>query len=507
MDTKQYNRLAQNKFMKENKDKVYRKRAIKRIEEGKTVSLETLKKFDISVNEFNSLRKKNGYDTVTFYDETVESTKAVVAEINRKKYYEKALQEETKIAQSVKTSQVKLKDIHDSLDREPTNPSSAAISDALVEQIQVDGKLTFTAIREYFKTQIGKPKFSITTFNKVFGTKDNGTGVINTVLNLVNVKPDDIVNGLLSKSKNTSQKILNADVSKGTKKSYFEAIWTIMHGFPNIIADYKLEKHDSLFEAEWRSIKGEAESDFIQRQQTESVDPFSDIKAKILKKYKFGTQEYLYINLYDELPCRDDFGDVMLIEDKEELNKDFISKTGKYYGFQNVMYWNGEVGNKVELVIYLMVYKTFKLYGTIKHTVSQKLASQIIDDILNKPRDFLFIRKAIYNKLKEKDNTVGEESIYTDGRMTQFVKDMLVASGIKETTNSKGGSHNKGSINLLRHAKISEFHMKKPQASPEEKADLAKQFNHSPVTSLTYIRKVGIDKLSSDEIEKRMKFD
>ncbi len=502
------NTKAQRKFMsnEENVQKVYRKRAIDRISKGNNVSVETLDKFNISEEEFNKIRKDNGFDPIKLYRADVESTKALVAKINREKYYEKAIEEEMKLAQDVRTQEAQLKDIHKTLQRENTNPASASISTAKVQLLKVSGKLTFNDIREYFKTQIGRSKFGITSFNKYFGANPN-TGTIHTILKLMKCDPDNIIHCLKDADK-TINAINNAKkIKAATKQGYYEAIYTILNGYPNIQKEYQLEKQAELFDKEWRKLKGVAETETLERQDKDTVDAFSAIKAKVLKKFGKDTQERLFIKLYEELPCRDNFGDLMIVSNKKEVE---IEKGQEQYKNQDYLLWNEEDDGSCEMTIYIQTYKTYELYGVIEHKVSHSLCMEIAEDILQHPRDFLFIKNNVYNKLQPSDLTVGEEALYKDGRMSAFVGDMLLKAGVKKKTpvkNKEGGYHNVGSINLLRHSFISEYHKKNPKASPEDKAKLALQFKHSPITNIKYIREVGIDKLSEAELKARMKKD
>ena len=62
----------------------------------------------ISEKEYNEIRKKNGLPTRELYGPEVMSTQAVLAKVNRQKYYEKALEEEKKLADSVRTTERQL---------------------------------------------------------------------------------------------------------------------------------------------------------------------------------------------------------------------------------------------------------------------------------------------------------------------------------------------------------------------------------------------------------------
>lgn len=71
--------------------------------------------------------------------------------------------------------------------------------------------------------------------------------------------------------------------------------------------------------------------------------------------------------------------------------------------------------------------------------------------------------------------------------MSAFVRDMLVTAGVV-----RRGTHDKSAVNLLRHSKISEFFVRNPVASAEERARLAAQFRHAPVTTEAYVRRLRV---------------
>ncbi len=494
------NAKAQRKFMEsdDNRLRVYRNRALDRIRAGMKVSVQTLDKFNISEDEYNKIRIAAGFKKIKLYRPDVQSTKAILAKTNRDAYYKKAIEEERRLANEVKTSERQLKDVHATLEREQSNPSSASISKSTVPMRQVTGKLTLNAIRQYFETQIGKKGFGITSFQKIFGRNPN-TGTLNTVLRLMKCDPDDIIK-CLKDTQRTIKAIEDAKVSAGTKRGYLEGIYTVLQGFPDIQKEYGLTEQAEIYDKRWREYKGIAETETLDRENTDTVDPFSVIKARVLKKYGKDTQERLFIKIYSELPLRDNLGDVIIVARKEDV---VIDKADP----MDYLLWNEKADGTCEMTLYISSYKTFQLYGTIEHKISDSLCKELAEDILEHPRDFFFIKNNVYNKLKPSDLTVGEEAIYKDGRMSGFVKDMLVRSGTKSSKNKQGGTHNAGSINLLRHSFISEWYKQHPKASAEERAKISMQFRHSPVTSVKYVRDLGIEKLSKAQLKARLKAD
>jgi hypothetical protein len=109
--------------------------------------------------------------------------------------------------------------------------------------------------------------------------------------------------------------------------------------------------------------------------------------------------------------------------------------------------------------------------------------------------------KSIYNKLtgdkSKNDKIQGEDPTYgTTGALSAFVGDML-----KQAKISKTKTNNVGSINLMRKSKISEVTEADPDVSTDTRLILAAQMLHSPATQLTYVRKLGIDKMTDEQMK------
>ena len=90
--------------------------------------------------------------------------------------------------------------------------------------------------------------------------------------------------------------------------------------------------------------------------------------------------------------------------------------------------------------------------------------------------------------------------------MSNFVSKMLFAAGIKKKPGDptyQPGFNTKGAINLLRQAFVSRA-MSEPSFSAVDKETLALAMKHSPLTSITYLRKQGlkITEESKNELKK-----
>jgi hypothetical protein len=120
--------------------------------------------------------------------------------------------------------------------------------------------------------------------------------------------------------------------------------------------------------------------------------------------------------------------------------------------------------SKVEMV--LVDYKTNEKYGIIRHKFSITLSESI--------RKFM-----VQHGLKEGNYLFGKSSL------SSFIGTMCRHVGIP-----KGD----GAVNFIRHSKKTEIFNKNPNIlnDPAEQLRVAAAFQHSPVTSLSYVRQVKL---------------
>ena len=248
--------------------------------------------------------------------------------------------------------------------------------------------------------------------------------------------------------------------------------------------------------------KGRVESE--QRKQTETVSPFQDMKQAIYdtfqKKHDEPTitgkisKEWLYIQMYDEQPARDNYGALKIIF--EEVPEDYLDRVKRNFKDPLVKQKLMEI-NKIGNIIYVPqdeskpimlafhVYKTSKAYGITFIPFSNNLSRDI---------------RLYISQLKNKTYLFGKSA------MSNFVSKMLFAAGIKKKPGDPGyqpGFNTKGAINLLRQAFVSRA-MNEPSFSAVDKETLALAMKHSPFTSTTYLRKQGlkITEESKNELKK-----
>ena len=199
-----------------------------------------------------------------------------------------------------------------------------------------------------------------------------------------------------------------------------------------------------------------------------SVLPFKEIKRRVERAFPRNTQEipkqYVYINMYAEFVSRDDMKNLKLSTERPPPNVDALKGLRLK---QNTLYVS-----KKSAVIALVDYKTSNLYGPQRFAFSERVSKLIWEYIK-------------LNKLLETDRTSG--TLFGKSGMSTFVGNMLDAIG-----QPRG---NEGAINVLRKSYVS-CEMDKAGAgmTAEERQDLAFHMRHSVNTSYKYVRDLAKDK-------------
>lgn len=184
----------------------------------------------------------------------------------------------------------------------------------------------------------------------------------------------------------------------------------------------------------------------------ESVIPYSKY-MKLVKETFENSQPLLIVNMFNEIPCRDDF-DGILIKSKKDIVKD---SSFNYFILPEDI-------NKVASV-YVQNFKTSKKYDPIEGDYSKHTTN--------------LMRKFIDEENKDKkDAIIYGKHLFKEKQLSPFVSKMNDIMGLEK---AKG-------INYLRHSKISEELSKIKSA--KERIELADKFKHSPMTQLNYVRKM-----------------
>ena len=234
--------------------------------------------------------------------------------------------------------------------------------------------------------------------------------------------------------------------------------------------------------------------------------PWLEIKAMVAEKYPRGTPENLYMNLFEEIPSRDDLGSVRLWDYgghlkesdfpiKSEPNKVISPKikalienvkleSTKYGVVDNMIIRFGSAKKHFGFIVCMFKYKTHKLYGDIYTEIKDR---NLTDDLNNQ------IESIMENQKDDADIPLFRGA----KKQSTWVSGFLTKAGVKDGSKTK----NTGSINLLRHSFVDYKvnMMDKMNYSPEERNKLAKMMRHSVVTSLSYLSVVLAEPLTAKE--------
>jgi len=231
-----------------------------------------------------------------------------------------------------------------------------------------------------------------------------------------------------------------------------------------------------------------------------------EIKAKVAETYPRGTPENLYMELFEEVPSRDDIGSIRVYDhaghlkesdfpiktepnkpvspEIKELIQNVKSDSTKYGVKDNMIIRYGRPIKHVGFIVCMYNYKTHKLYGDIYTELKDR--NLTID--LNKQ-----IEKIMDNQKQDADTFLFKGP----KKQSTFVSSFLTKAGIKDGSKTQ----NTGSINLLRHSfldyKINIID--KMDYSSEERIKLAKMMKHSVVTSPSYLSVVLAEPLTVKE--------
>jgi hypothetical protein len=182
-----------------------------------------------------------------------------------------------------------------------------------------------------------------------------------------------------------------------------------------------------------------------------NILPWDKLK-KLYKNKKLSLKTRAIIGLYTTIPPRRlELGGLLTIAyDEGDLDEDF-----------NWLIIDNETKNPKKIV--MLKYKTEKMYGRYEIELENKLYKKILKDYI------------IENDLKEGDPVFGT------AKGSYYSSFTPVLSGQFKTATKKNIS-----VNLLRHAYISDFLKKK--RTPAERKALAKQMGHDVGTQIMYER-------------------
>jgi hypothetical protein len=293
-----------------------------------------------------------------------------------------------------------------------------------------------------------------------------------------------------------------------TKQQKIELLNTLLKEYPGFqITDERSDKRDiavkTIDDAIVHQFTPRTQALKINEQKTKTYTPWLEIKAKVTETYPRGTPENLYMELFEEVPSRDDIGSIRVYDHAGHLTEsDFPIKTepdkilsaeiktlianvteesNKYGVKDNMIIRYGSSKKHVGFIVCMFNYKTHKLYKDIYTEIKDKNRNKQIE-------------KVMANQKANEDIPLFKGPRKQSTWISGFLKKAGVKSG--STTN------NTGSINLLRHSFIDykiNIIENSTVYSPDERIKLATMMRHSVQTSPSYLSMVLAESLTAKE--------
>lgn len=241
---------------------------------------------------------------------------------------------------------------------------------------------------------------------------------------------EDIVKDI--KNLSLLKDIVERYTSASTLKGVVQVFLKLISEYPGFVISDKAKKA-------WNDVFKEANSEmsqvYIQRSMEDKGESFSSIKEKVFAKYAEGSDERLYMEIYELCPTRDDLGSVFIVPTVRQAR----DATNNYL----------IVSQKT---LKINEHKTAGKHGAFVCKIPQKVFKNI--DIT-----------------KEKLFDYGDT-------LSSWVGKMLKSVGVE------------GRIGALRHGFLSEKLEGDAVKDPEVRKELAKSMGHSGSVQLQYIRDI-----------------
>jgi len=269
------------------------------------------------------------------------------------------------------------------------------------------GKVTLRDVEETYTKGQGGNNQHLIVFKRLF--KNAGC------------EDDEDIAGCLKTNKLLDH-LKEKDFNPNTTHTYLTAILNVIDTNEKLKKEFH-EKYKKAFD----DAAQEKETFNIQKQLTEKVPSFTSIKKRIEKEFPAESDEYLMINLYNEITARNDYDD-LTFDTSDPNHIDLKAGTITLKNFK----------------------KTNKKYKPIEnYKLSKKFMELIRKSVEDDPRDKVFRKtmKTIFKKTKT-------------------------------------------GVNEIRHSKISQELKGSKITDQEKREELRQKMLHSSATQLSYIRKL-----------------
>ena len=242
--------------------------------------------------------------------------------------------------------------------------------------------------------------------------------------------------------KNTDNtiKIINDTVQFGvnTRKLMYQTILKVID-----LLDLKIDKKPYIEQFDLHKIFSTDENKV--KQETMILPSFDKYIKDVGQKFGLDSKMYLLAMLYDNMTLRDDYGDLIIVDDVKKITPD----ADKNFIFV-------PTDKKGLCILRINSYKTDKKYGIIHKTLSTPVT--------------LLIKRYMTN------NNIN----YGDALFGKNVGNYISQKNKEINANYEG-------VSWLRHIKVSDL-LNKHGATPEERLALSKEMMHSPNVQANYER-------------------
>lgn len=252
---------------------------------------------------------------------------------------------------------------------------------------------------------------------------------------------DDILK-CLKNHKKILEAIETSDYSTNTRKTLYQMILKVIDTLHLSITPKVKEEYITKFN-EYKFVSNE---DTKKKQEEESVMPFDEYIDKVKETFGIHSKMFLLVNLYKEIPIRDDFI-LKIVDTIKQAKTDSENEEDVNYIVIN---------KKDEATLVVYNHKTDGFFTETKEKLSRYVSRLI--------RDY-----------RQQENIGYGDYLFGKSNLSKFLSDSNKKMGIKG-----------GGVNIIRQMRVSDL---PKDATPKERVELANKMKHSVLTQQKYKRK------------------
>jgi hypothetical protein len=277
----------------------------------------------------------------------------------------------------------------------------------------------------------------IEVFNEHIPNINTKLKYINDLKRVFKLSGIQVFSGTMEEFNSIKKAVESSKYSLSTQRGSIQSLLVFIDHSKIVIDKKVLARYALLLDV----AKVKTDDQLIERMNNpdNAVIPYDEYLKLIYEKYPENSKGRIVALLYKEVPCRDDFGSLKLIDSLDEDN-----------GIGNFLLRNCEN-------IILNNYKTKNVYDKVVYDLSSKLSEILLDYI-----DSCEIKDYLFPEQKP---------------LSAFVISMNKKLGLKI------------SINTLRKMSVSEF-LAKANITAEDRMEQSRKMCHSVATQKTYKRKI-----------------